>query len=426
MIRNGCVNDGTPASGNEARNVDVLADLLAGPGIDVKAFEPTPGRRSLVARIDGEDPSAPALCLLGHTDVVPVNAERWSRDPFGGELVDDEIWGRGAIDMLNLTVSMASAMRRLADAGFKPKGSLIFVAAADEEAAGEHGTGHLVANHWDDVACSWLVTEGGGWPQATPAGPALQLAAGEKGWWWGRLRVRGRAGHASRPYGSANAVETAAEVVRRLASVAPEAEVHDLWRRWVSSMGFDAATAEALLDARRIDETIASLPSATATLAHACTHTTVVPTVVHGGVRANVIPDEVMLEVDARLLPGLDVDAVETLVRDALADLPVDVEGIGEPATLSAVDTPLFAALEGAAKRLRPEVRALPTLMAGGTDARFFRRRGVTAYGFGVWSGRHDAEELGRMFHGDDERIDLESLRLTTQLWEYLAKDLLT
>src|SRR5262245_54956123 len=121
LIRNECVNDGTAASGHETRSVDTLQSFLEGSGLAVERFEPTPGRASLVARIEGSDPQAPSICLMGHTDVVPVNPDMWERDPFGGELVDGEVWGRGAVDMLNLTSSMAVAFRHLADSGFRPK-----------------------------------------------------------------------------------------------------------------------------------------------------------------------------------------------------------------------------------------------------------------------------------------------------------------
>ena len=131
LIRNECVNDGTPESGQEVRNADLLATYLEGTGLDLQCYEPTPGRTSLVARIEGSDPAAPSLCLMGHTDVVPVNPDGWSRDPFGGEVVDGEVWGRGAVDMLNLTASQAVAFRSLADSGFRPTGDLIFFAVAD-------------------------------------------------------------------------------------------------------------------------------------------------------------------------------------------------------------------------------------------------------------------------------------------------------
>ena len=120
MIQNACVNDGTADSGNEVLNSDALETFLEGPGIDIETFEPHPGRKSLVARIEGSDANAPSLCLMGHTDVVPVNPDGWSRDPFGGELIDGEVWGRGAVDMLYLTASQAVAFKHLAETGVQP------------------------------------------------------------------------------------------------------------------------------------------------------------------------------------------------------------------------------------------------------------------------------------------------------------------
>jgi acetylornithine deacetylase/succinyl-diaminopimelate desuccinylase-like protein len=143
LIRNACVNDGTAESGQEARSVDTLAAYLEGGGLDLERYEPVPGRASLVTRIEGRDPDAPTLLLMGHTDVVPVNPAGWTRDPFGGEVVDGVVWGRGAVDMLNLTSSMAVATKRLAQRGFRPEGTLIYLAVADEEALGTHGAKHL-------------------------------------------------------------------------------------------------------------------------------------------------------------------------------------------------------------------------------------------------------------------------------------------
>ena len=116
LIRNECVNDGARESGHETRNVDVLERVISGPSVEIERFEPVPDRASIVGRIAGSDPAAPSLCLMGHTDVVPVHADGWIHDPFGGELIEGEVWGRGAVDMLNLTASMAVAFRRLADA----------------------------------------------------------------------------------------------------------------------------------------------------------------------------------------------------------------------------------------------------------------------------------------------------------------------
>jgi len=131
LIRNQCVNDGTVGSGQEVRTTDVLRAYLEGSGLDIEVYEPpaAPGRTSLVARIEGSDPAVPTLCLMGHTDVVPVNPQAWTRDPFGAELVHGEVWGRGALDMLNLTASQAVALKALArrPGGWRPRGSLVYL-----------------------------------------------------------------------------------------------------------------------------------------------------------------------------------------------------------------------------------------------------------------------------------------------------------
>ncbi|MDQ3148168.1 MAG: M20/M25/M40 family metallo-hydrolase, partial [Actinomycetota bacterium] len=197
LIRNACVNDGAVDSGGEARSVDTLASYFEGAGLDVERYEPEPGRASLVGRIEGSNPDAPTLMLMGHTDVVPVSPEAWRRDPFGGELVDGEVWGRGAVDMLNLTASMAVAVRRLAASGFRPEGGLVYLAVADEEALGTHGAKHLTEREADAVAADYVITESGGIPIPTPSGPKLPVVVAEKGSYWCTLRVRGTPGHAS-------------------------------------------------------------------------------------------------------------------------------------------------------------------------------------------------------------------------------------
>src|SRR4029079_10354864 len=134
----------------------------AGAG-EHEIYEPQPGRQSLVCRIEGSDPTAPTLLLMGHTDVVPVNPDGWSRDPFGAEVVDGFVWGRGAIDMLNLTASQAVAFRRLAESGFTPRGPLIYLAVADEEALGTWGAHWLLDHERDAVYADYVLTESGGW-----------------------------------------------------------------------------------------------------------------------------------------------------------------------------------------------------------------------------------------------------------------------
>src|SRR5215470_5442426 len=143
MIKNGCVNTGEASSGHEDRSVAALEDFFAGTGLSCERYTSEPGRMSMITRIEGSDPKAPTLLLMGHTDVVPVNPSGWQRDPFGAELIDGVVWGRGATDMLHITATMAVAVRRLATSGFAPRGTLIYLAVADEEAGSLYGAAYL-------------------------------------------------------------------------------------------------------------------------------------------------------------------------------------------------------------------------------------------------------------------------------------------
>ena len=429
LIRNACVNDGTRGSGHETRSADLLAGYLDGSGLDVQRFEAAPGRASLVARLEGRRPDAPTLLLMGHTDVVPANADRWRRDPFGGELVDGEVWGRGAIDMLNLTASMAVATRSLAASGFRPEGTLVYLAVADEEALGTWGADHLVTHEPDAVAADYVITESGGIPVTVgEGGVRLPVLVGEKGSCWCTLRIGGTPGHASLPYATDNALVTAARVVQRLAEHRPATRIHESWRRFVDGLGLPEEMSRPLLDPDGLVEALPTLPTGMARQFHACTHTTIAPTVVHGGTKTNVIPDAVDVQLDIRTLPGETLPDVQALLGEALGDLAdrvTMVEVHDDPATESPVDTPLWDSLSRASQAFYEGSHVVPMLSVGATDARFFRRRGVTAYGFGMFSQKLTYEDFGRMFHGDDERVDVESLRLSTELWEAVARDLL-
>jgi acetylornithine deacetylase/succinyl-diaminopimelate desuccinylase-like protein len=425
LIRNRCVNDGEVASGEETRSVDLLSGYLAGIG-DHEVFEPRPGRQSLVAKLEGSDPSAPSLLLMGHTDVVPVNADGWSRDPFGAELVDGFVWGRGAVDMLNLTASQAVAFKHLVESGFTPRGDLIYLAVADEEALGTWGAHWLLDHERDAVYADYVLTESGGFQVPSPQGPRLPVLVAEKGTFWSKITVRGTPGHGSQPFRTDNALVTAAEVVRRIAEYHPPTRIHDAWRRFVEGMGFDAELTAALLDADGLESTLGELPLGMSRLWHACTHTTFAPTVAHGGTKTNVIPDRVELQVDVRTLPGQSGAEASAMLRDALGDLAdaVEIESNDDGSTASPVETPLWESLARVTAELCAGSALVPSLMVGGTDNRFYRRAGAVGYGFGLFSQRLTYDDYATMFHGNDERVDQESLSLSTRLWEAVARDL--
>ena len=425
LIRNECVNDGTPDSGNERVNADLLQTYLEGAGLDVERFTSQGDRTSIVARIEGSDPKAPKLCLMGHTDVVPVNPAGWSRDPFAGDLIDGEVWGRGALDMLCLTSSMAVAFKALATSGWKPRGDLIYFGVADEEAGGHLGAEWMVKNNWDAIACDYLLTEMGGFWSGDKK--SISICTAEKGVAWRRLAIQGTPGHGSMPYGTDNAILKMAQVVRRISEHEAVPRIDELWINRIKTSGMTEDMKEALLDPGRITEALGKLPPSAARSLHACAHTTMSCNVVHGGQKTNMVPDMVELDVDVRTLPGVSNDEVDALLVSLLGDLAADVQIErlqGGVSTSSTTQSPLWEALSARVKHQFPESELSAGLMVGGTDARFFREKGTVAYGAGLFSPSVDAAAISSRFHGHDERIDVESLRLSTQLWHDLANDL--
>ncbi len=420
LIRNRCVNDGTVESGHEYRSVATLADFFGRSGVVV---EPAPGRQSAVYRVEGTNPAAPALMLMGHTDVVPVEASGWSREPFGAEVADGFVWGRGAIDMLNLTAAMAVAFRSylVGDADPLP-GDLVFLAVADEEAAGGLGARYLVDNRWDLVATDYLLTEIAYPPIATAGGPAYPISVGEKGPHWTVVRSHGTPGHGSVPYGVDNPLEPLVAGLDRLFTTPSPVLISDEWRAFVSGLGLDPGLASRLLDPEQIDAAIEELEADSprfAAYVHACTHLTVSPNVISGGVKANVIPGFAEAQLDLRALPGqsrTDVDAHLRKAMGSAADRLELVPVADHPANSTRSEGPLWEVAVDSIEALTGSRNVLPTVMPATTDARFFRSRGVPAYGVGLFDTRVGFADFLSMFHGHDERVSLDSVELTTRL----------
>ena len=437
LIKNACVNDGSAESGQEVRNADLLENYLEGAGLLFERFEPTPGRVSLVSKIEGTDPDAPSLCLMGHTDVVPVNENGWTRDPFGGEVVTsregiEEVWGRGAVDMLNITSSMAVAFRHLAASDFRPKGDVIYFAVADEESGSAHGARWMANHHPEAIKADYVLTENGGLHSGGSESPRIGVTVGEKGVAWRRLRIRGVPGHGSMPFRKDNALVQAAAVIQKLAEYSPPPRFHELWRTQVDAMGLPSEQADLLLDEAKIDGVLQTMPNmGAASHLYSCVHTTFSANVLDVGPEAktNVIPDNVELNVDIRTLPGETPADVEAHLNEALGDLAdkVDVEVImNDMSSMSRLDTPLWDSLQKAVSKPFPTASLSPTISVGFTDSRVFRDLGSIAYGAGLMSPQLDRGEFSKRFHGNDERIDVESLQLSTRLWIDVTRDLMS
>ena len=419
LIRNGCVNNLTADSGQEERNARTLEQFFEGTDVTVERYEPHPGRVSVAFTLEGTDPSAESLTLLGHTDVVPVDEDKWSVDPFGGEINNGRVFGRGATDMLYITAAMAAVVRDVAQSGTRPKGTLTFVGCADEEARGGLGAKWLA----DNASFSWdncLSEEGGSHLPAADGSDALAVVVGEKGAGQRRLTVHGDAGHGSAPFGRDMTVAKIGEVARRIATIEPEVRSDDIWEGYVRAWKFDPDTEQALLSGEGY-EAFGQLEG----YSHAMSHLTISPTVLRAGEAINVLPSVAWMELDIRPLPGQTQEEIDDLLREALGDLADDVEIthlITEPGSVSPTSGPLFDAIVDTFDEFFPGVPVVPTIAAGGSDLRFARRKGGVGYGFAL-HGRDETlgSVLGEL-HSHDESVAVEDVDLTVRAYRSLIR----
>jgi acetylornithine deacetylase/succinyl-diaminopimelate desuccinylase-like protein len=419
LVRNACVNDGSNNPGEE-RNVDELLAVLEPSASDIEIVDSAPGRRSMVAKWPGFDPAAPALMLLCHTDVVPAEPARWDRDPFGAEIHDGFIWGRGTMDMLGHVATMTLAFRDLVASGRHLPGDVILAAVADEEALGGMGMGHLVQKHADLVNADWVLTESGGVRSGPAESPQLGVLIAEKGAWRVALNISGEPGHSSLPYGVETVLSIAAEIVQRLSQDSGLIHISDEWREVVRH-GWNPQAAEVITDPARVDAVIARMPRSVARAVHALTRMTIVPTRVVTDGSWNSMSAQATVELDVRTVAGQGWDDIVEHISFVLGDdlfQRVDIELIRYAnATRSPIDTELWGLLQECTRQIVPDASLVPTFASGCTDARFMRERGATAYGFGLYSTQLNAQEVPMMLHGDNERVDLESLSLMRRLW---------
>ncbi|MCQ4614067.1 M20/M25/M40 family metallo-hydrolase [Corynebacterium pseudogenitalium] len=421
LIQNTCVNDLSPTSGGEYRNAATLESFFDGAPVRVQKYEPADGRVSIAFTVEGTDPSAEPLTLLGHTDVVPVDKERWTKDPFGAEIIDGRLYGRGATDMLYITAAMAAATRDVALSGKRPRGTLTFVGVADEEARGGLGAGYL--SQLDPEPFSWkncLSEESGSHLPVRDGSDAIVVVIGEKGAAQRRFVVRGDAGHGSAPHGRDMAVTKIGEVARRIASVQPSVTTEQPWPDYIRAWKFDPETEAALLRGEGY-EALGDL----ARYSHAMSHLSIAPTVLRAGEAINVLPSMAYMELDIRPLPGQSQEWIDEQLREALGDLASEVEIqhlITEDATISPTDSPLYQAICETYAEFFPDAVVVPTIAAGGSDLRFARRKGGVGYGFAMHARERHLGQVLDLLHGHDEYVDIGDVHLTVDAYRSLIR----
>ncbi|NGO09667.1 M20/M25/M40 family metallo-hydrolase [Streptomyces sp. HC44] len=387
---------------------EYAAARLAEAGLEPTLLERTKGRTNVVARLEGTDPSADALLVHGHLDVVPAQAEDWSVHPFSGEIRDGVVWGRGAVDMKNMDAMILAVVRQWAREGVRPRRDLVIAFTADEEASAEDGSGFLADRHPELFeGCTEGISESGAFTFHDGTGRELYpLAAGERGTGWLKLTARGRAGHGSK-VNRENAVTRLAAAITRIGAYEWPPRLTPTVRAALTELAALYGIEPELDHLNDVDGLLDKLGPA-AKLVEATVRNSANPTMLNAGYKVNVIPGEAVAYVDGRYLHGHEDEFRATL--DQLTGPDVEWEFHHHEVALQApLDSPTYAKMRAAVEEFAPEGHVVPYCMSGGTDAKQFSRLGITGYGFTPLK-LPEGYDYQAMFHGVDERVPVEAL----------------
>lgn len=399
-------NYGDHSGPGERKAAEYVAEKLAEVGLEPKIFESHPGRASTVARIEGEDPSRPALLIHGHLDVVPANAADWTHHPFSGEVADGCVWGRGAVDMKDMDAMTLAVVRDRLRSGRRPPRDIVLAFLADEEAGGTYGARHLVDKHpglFEGVTEG--ISEVGGFSFTVSEERRLYLIqTAEKGMHWMKLTVAGTAGHGSMIHRD-NAITELSEAVARVGRHKFPVRVTKTTRAFLDELG-DALGTQ--LDPEDMEATLARL-GGIAKLIGATLSNTANPTQLNAGYKVNVIPGEATANVDGRFLPGHEEEFLADL--DRILGPKVKREDVhSDKALETSFDGALVEAMQSSLLAEDPTAKAIPYMLSGGTDAKSFDDLGIRGFGFAPLKLPPELDFAG-MFHGVDERVPVEGLK---------------
>ena len=402
--------DSTNPTSNERAAAEWTAARLTDFGLSPQLLESEPGRASVVARWSGSDPSRPALLVHGHLDVVPADAGDWQVDPFAGEVRDDCLWGRGAVDMKDMDAMTLAVVADWVRQGKQPSRDVVLAFVADEEAGGVYGAHWLVDNHPELFeGCSEAISEVGGFSITVADRRLYAIETAEKGIAWLTLVAKGRAGHGSM-LNDDNAVTALAEAVARVGRHKFPVQLRPSVEAFLNEVCDALGVA---FDPDDVDSVLAKIgPIARmvgATLRH-----TANPTMLQAGYKHNVIPQKATAYVDGRFLPGGEQEFLAQLQELVGPDIAIEMlhSDIGYETSF---DGPLVETMKEALLAEDPEARAVPYCLSGGTDAKSFSQLGMRCFGFSPLRLPADLDFTG-MFHGIDERVPLESLRFGTRV----------
>lgn len=417
MIRFNTVNP----PGNEGPAQGFLKGLLEEAGWECELLSKVEGRPNLVARLRGKA-EGPNLALICHVDTVPAKASEWTHDPWSGDLAEDYVWGRGALDMKDQVATETAACLALGRSGWRPEsGDLLLIVTADEETGAHNGAMWLCEEHPDKVRCEMVVNEGAGLAIDFGGRRLFTLSVGEKGVFRFRLKTSGVAGHASLPGVGDNALLKLGPLLEKLRNQPAPETTPDTLLFLQTLLDEKAPDLHAAIERIRTDD-----PLLAVLLAEPMLGVTLTPTMASGSGKQNVVPSAAEILVDCRVPPGIGEAGVRQRIASVLGEGDFEVE-FTETVTGNRSDFggPLADAIGEWVDETEPGATVLPMVMPGFSDSHWFRKAfGATVYGFCPQNAMSLAEEVP-LVHGADERVAVADVELMASFFHWLPQRLL-
>jgi len=409
--------DTTNPPGDERECIQYIDSLMKAAGIKTALVGKSKNRPNLVARLKGRGEAAPLL-LYGHVDVVTTASQKWQHPPFAAEIADGFLWGRGALDMKSGVAMMLAAFLKARAEGTSLPGDVIFCAVADEENGANFGARYLVEQHPELFqGVRYAFGEFGGFNLGMNGKRVYPIMVAEKQLCWMKLTFRGQGGHGSMPV-RGQAMAALAQALKQMDEhrlpyhlTQPVAAMIDAITR---ALGGGAGAAIRALKSPVLEPAVIAALGERAGLFAPLLHNTVSPTVLQASDKVNVIPSEVALGLDGRLLPGLGPDDMRGELG-ALLGKDIDLEVAAYDPGPAAADLGLFDTLGAVLRQFDPQGTAVPYVAAGVTDARFFSRLGIQTYGFTPLRLPDDFNFM-HLIHAADERVPVDAIDFGVQV----------
>jgi len=430
--------DTTNPPGNETPAAKYIEKELNKDNFECEIIEAKPARGSLITRLEGTG-KKPSLLLLSHIDVVAANPKEWSTPPFKSAIKDGFIYGRGTLDMKGMTAIEIMTLKLLKRNGIKPKGDILLAATADEENGGLNGIDWLLKNHYEKFMAKYVINEGGGASIPTKNGNIFTVNTAEKGILWFKLKAQGTPGHGSMPNTAVNAINPIIKAVEKLSNYTPETVYTPTVKTYLNKIaeknGELKDSFEELIrqpdKSMQILNQLASKGEPLAEEIRPRIQLTLTPTMLLGGVKANIIPSTCEVTFDCRILPEQTVENTVTLIRKLLAEAGLNELKIellqAHNGTESPIDTPLYQTITEVLSEFEPDCTVTPTLLCGGTDSKFYRAKGSICYGFHPMHTEPPVEgKYIKREHGIDERISIDNLIFGTSVLYETVKKIMT